>query len=54
MAQWTNLNWNNIFVNPLQLPVHVLCKISGPATGSNGRQASRQNTSEFQNPQNSL
>ena len=27
MAQWVNHLWNNIFVNPLPLP--LLCEISG-------------------------
>ena len=27
MAQWVNCLWNNIFVNPLPLP--LLCEISG-------------------------
>ena len=27
MAQWTNLNWNNSFINPRRLP--LLCEISG-------------------------
>ena len=27
MAQWVNRLWNNIFVNPLPLP--LLCEISG-------------------------
>ena len=27
MAQWTNLNWNNKFVNPRRFP--LLCEISG-------------------------
>ena len=27
MAQWENRLWNNIFVNPLPLP--LLCEISG-------------------------
>ena len=27
MAQWANRLWNNIFVNPLPLP--LLCEISG-------------------------
>ena len=27
MAQWVNYLWNNIFVNPLPLP--LLCEISG-------------------------
>ena len=28
MAQWTNLNRNSSFINPLPLP--MLCEISGP------------------------
>ena len=27
MAQWTNPNWNNSFINPQRLP--LLCEISG-------------------------
>ena len=57
MAQWVNRLRNNIFVNPLLLP--LLCEISTPsATGSYGRlavrPAGRQNTGEFQNFQSWL
>ena len=27
MAQWVNRLWNNIFINPAQLP--LLCEVSG-------------------------
>ena len=40
MAQWTNLNWNNSFVNPQRSP--LLCGISGAvhlASGSYGKLA---------------
>ena len=53
MAQWVNRLWNNIFVNPLPLPLS--CEISGAlhlaqpgltagrkAGGRAGRQAGRQ------------
>ena len=57
MAQWVNRLRNNIFVNPLPLP--LLCEISGAlhlcsATGFYGRLAGRQNTGEFRNFQNWL
>ena len=47
MAQWVNCLWNNIFVNPLPLP--LACEISGalhlvqPVLQQAGRQAGRQN-----------
>ena len=50
MAQWVNHLQNNIFVNPLPLP--LLCEISGalhlvqPGLMA-GRQAGRRNTDEF-------
>ena len=50
MARWVNHLRNNIFVNPLPLP--LLCEISGalhlaqPGLTA-GRLASRQNTGEF-------
>ena len=65
MAQWVNRLQNNIFINPLPLP--LLCEISGvlytpSATGSYSRQvgwlagrpAGRRNTGEFQNFQSWL
>ena len=61
MAQWVNRLWNNIFINPLPLPLS--CEISGAlytpsATGSYGRLAGRlagrQNTGKFRNFQNWL
>ena len=50
MAQWVNHLRNNIFVNPMPLP--LLCEISGALNlaqlGSTaGRQAGRRNTGEF-------
>ena len=50
MAQWVNRLRNNIFVNPLPLP--LLCEISGALHLAQpsfmaGRQAGRQNTGEF-------
>ena len=62
MVQWViNRLWNNIFVNPLPLP--LLCEISGAlqlaqpgltARWQAGGLAGRQNTGEFQNFQNWL
>ena len=61
MAQWVNCLWNNIFVNPLPLP--LLCEISGalhlvepgPTAGRQaGWLAGRRNTGEFRNFQNCL
>ena len=57
MAQWVNRLWNNIFVNPLSLP--LLCEISGalhlaqPGLTA-GRQDCRRNPVSFPNFQNSL
>ena len=57
MAQWVSRLWNNIFVNPLPLP--LFCEISGalhlaqPGLTA-GRQAGRRNTGEFRNFQNWL
>ena len=54
MAQWVNHLWNNIFVNPLPLP--LLCEISGAlhlaqpgltAGWLAGWLAGRRNTGEF-------
>ena len=52
MAQQTNLNWNNSFVNPWQLP--LLCGISGAVhlvlVGlTAGWLAGRRNVGKFQN-----
>ena len=69
MAQWVNRLWNNIFVNPLPLP--LLCEISGAihlaqpglmagrqagwlAGWQAGRLAGRRNTGEFRNFQSWL
>ena len=61
MAQWVNRLRNNIFVNPLPLP--LLCEISvalhlaqlgRQAGGQAGRLAGRQNTGEFRNFQSWL
>ena len=64
MAQWVNRLQNNIFVNPLLLP--LLCEISGALhlvqPGSYGKQAGRlagwlagrRNTGEFRNFQSWL
>ena len=55
MAQWVNRLRNNIFVNPLPLPLS--CEISEalhlaqPGLTA-GRQAGRRNTGKFQNFQN--
>ena len=57
MAQWVNRLRNEIFVNPLPLP--LLCKTSGalhlaqPGLTA-GRQAGRRNTGEFRNFQSWL
>ena len=49
IAQWLNRLRNNIFVNPVPLP--LLCEVSGAVDlaqpGLNGRLAGRQNTGEF-------
>ena len=56
MAQWTNLNRNNIFVNPTRLP--LLCEKSGaihlaePSLTAGrlaGWLAGRRNTGKFRN-----
>ena len=56
MAEWVNRLWNNIFVNPLPLP--LLCEVSGAlhlaqpgltAGWQAGRLAGRRNTGEFRN-----
>ena len=57
MAQWVNRLRNNIFVNPLPLP--LLCEISGaPHLAQPGLTAGwlagRQNIGEFQNFQSWL
>ena len=61
MAQWVNRLRNNIFVNPLPLP--LLCEISGAlhlvqpglmAGRQAGWLAGRRNTGEFQNFQSWL
>ena len=61
MAQWVNCLRNNIFVNPLPLPLS--CEISGAlhlaqlgltAGRQAGRLAGRQNTGKFQKFQNWL
>ena len=65
MAQWVNRLRNNIFVNPLPLP--LLCEISGAlhlaqpglmagrqAVRQAVRQAGRRNTGEFRNFQSWL
>ena len=61
MAQWVNCLRNNIFVNPLPLP--LLCEISGALhLAQSGlmagwlaiRPAGRRNTSEFRNFQSWL
>ena len=57
MAQWVNCLHNNIFVNPLPLPLS--CEISGALHLAQlgltaGWQAGRQNTGEFQNFQSWL
>ena len=56
MAQWVNCLWNNIFVNPLPLPLS--CEISGALHNrvlwQAGRLAGRQNTGKFQTFQNWL
>ena len=47
MAQWTNLNRNNSFVNPWRLP--LLCEISGAVhLALVGLTAGRQNPGKFQ------
>ena len=57
MAQWVNRLRNNIFVNPLPLPLS--CEISGalhlaqPGLTA-GRQAGRRNTGKFRKFQNWL
>ena len=57
MAQWVNRLRNNIFVNPLPLP--LLCEISGALHLAQlgltaGWLAGRRNTGEFQNFQSWL
>ena len=61
MAQWVNRLQNNIFVNPLPLPLS--CEISGAlhlvqlglmAGWLAGRLADRRNTGKFRNFQNWL
>ena len=53
MAQWVNCFWNNIFVNPLPLP--LLCEISGALhLAQLGLMAGRRNTGEFPNFQSWL
>ena len=57
MAQWVNRPRNNIFVNPLPLP--LLCEISGALHLAQpglmaGWQAGRRNTGEFRNFQSWL
>ena len=61
MAQWVNRLRNNIFVNPLPLPLS--CEISGAlhlaqpglmAGRLAGRQAGRRNTGKFRKFQNWL
>ena len=51
MAQWVNRLWNNIFVNPLPLPLLCERNPTPSATGSYGRlagrQAGRPNAGEF-------
>ena len=52
MAQWVNRLQNNVFVNPLPLP--LLCEISGALHLAQpsltvGRQVGRRNTGEFRN-----
>ena len=53
MAQWVNCLRNNIFVNPLPLP--LLCEISGalhlaqPDLTAGRQVAGRQNAGDFQN-----
>ena len=52
MAQWVNHLQNNIFVNPLPLP--LLWSPTPTATGSYGRQAGIQNTGKFRKFQTCL
>ena len=51
MEQWVNRLWNNIFVNPLPLPLS--CEISGALHLAQlgltaGRLAGKQNTGKFE------
>ena len=57
MAQWTNVNWNNRFINPTPLP--WMSEVSGavhlalPGLTA-GRQAGRRNAGEFRKFENLL